>query len=95
MMTHEQAVERTPDYFANRLTRSEVKDFHAHISDCEDCRVRLRTLKASLPRPGFTLGVEQQREARLQEILRRNRVMVYAVVAVLICFFFFFRLKQG
>jgi hypothetical protein len=95
MMSHDEALAQYGAYFAGQLSRGEVRAFHAHISDCEDCRVRLRTMKAAAPRPGFTRGGEGGAEERLQGILRKNRVIMYAVLAVLICFFLMFRLKRG
>jgi hypothetical protein len=93
-MDHEQALEKYEAYFANTLSREEVRAFHAHMNGCEDCKVRLRTMRAAAPAPGFSRRGPSQ-EDRLNEILRRNRVIMYAVLAILICFFFFFRLKRG
>ena len=95
MMDHPQALLNYDAYFANRLSRDEVRAFHTHINDCEDCKVRLRSMKAAGPRPGFTRGNRDNSEERLQEILRKNRIIMYAVLAVLICFFFMFKLKRG
>ena len=93
-MTHDEALERYGAYFANSLSREEVRAFHLHMNDCEDCKIRLRTMRAAAPSAGFMRGRAPQ-EDKLQEILRRNRIMVYAIVAVLLCFFFFFKLKRG
>jgi hypothetical protein len=93
-MTHDEALQIYDAYFAGSLGREEVRAFHAHMNTCEDCKVRLRAMRAAAPAPGFVRRGAAG-EDKLQEILRRNRIMVYAVVAILICFFFFFRLKRG
>lgn len=95
MISHDEALSLSEAYFANRLSREAVREYHAHINDCEDCRVRLRAMKAAAPRAPFTLRSGPENEARREELLRRNRVIMYAVLAVLICFFFMFRLKRG
>jgi anti-sigma factor RsiW len=96
VITHDEALQQMEAYFANQLSRDEVRAFHAHMNSCEDCKVRLRTMRAAAPNPGFSrLQSPASQEAKLQEILRRNRVIMYAVLAVMICFFFFFRLKRG
>jgi hypothetical protein len=95
LISHAEALEQMGPYFSNTLDREQVRAFHAHVNDCEDCRLRLRVMRSTLPRPGFTLAADQEREAKLQLILQRNRIMIYAVVAILACFFFFFRLKRG
>jgi hypothetical protein len=95
LIGHEQALLQFAAYFEGSLNRGQVRDFHAHVGGCEDCRLRLRVMRASAPRPGFTLGADMAQEAKLQEILRRNRVITYAVLAVLVCFFILFRLKRG
>jgi hypothetical protein len=94
VITHDQALLQIDAYFAGSLNRDQVRDFHAHISACEDCQLRLRVMRSSVPRPSFTRLGQTEGEAKLQEILRRNRIMVYAVLAILICFFFFFRLTR-
>jgi anti-sigma factor RsiW len=94
-MTHGEALRQTAAYFDSQLSREEVRAFHAHINDCEDCRVRLRTMRVTARGPRLSAQAERDQEDRLQEILRRNRVMVYAAIVVLACFFFLFRLKQG
>lgn len=93
-MTHAEALLKTAAYFDSRLSREEVREYHTHINDCEDCRVRLRTMRVSAKGPRLSAAAEREQEDRLQEILRRNRVMVYAAIVVLACFFFLFRLKQ-
>jgi hypothetical protein len=95
LITHEEALLQMEAYFSNQLSREEVRAFHAHMNICEDCKVRLRTMRAAAPSPGFArMGLGTQ-EDKLQEILRKNRVIVYATLVIMICFFFFFRLKRG
>lgn len=93
-MTHDQALGQMDPYFMGSLTRDQVRDFHAHINACEDCQLRLRVMRSSVPKPSFTRLGQPEGEAKLQEILRRNRIMVYAVLAILMAFFFFFRLTR-
>jgi polyferredoxin len=95
MMDHAQALGMLEDYFANRLDRAKVRELHQHFNECEDCKLRLRVMKAAGPRPGFTRlgGGAAQEPDRLERQLYRNRVMTYAVVAALFAFLFFFRLK--
>jgi hypothetical protein len=95
LISHDEALQQMAPYFANELNREEVRSFHAHINDCEDCKLRLRVTRATLPRPAFGRGAASEQEAKLQMILRRNRIMVYAILVIMICFFFFFRLKRG
>ena len=96
-MTHPEALALYGDYFAGRLGREATRAFHGHLNDCEDCKVRLRAMRAAAPRPDFGRGgaSEAEREARTRNILWKNRVITYAVLAILLCFFFFFRLKRG
>ena len=94
MISHEQALSQFDAYFGNRLERGAVRDFHAHISDCDECQVRLRTMNAMAPKPGFTRGEGAAAEAKLQGILRKNRIIMYAVLAILLCFFFLFLAKR-
>jgi hypothetical protein len=95
-VTHQEALKLYDAYFSGALERQETKAFHAHLNDCEDCKVRLRSTRASLGRRGGARSrLEAGEDARLQEILRRNRTMTYAALVILICFFFFFRLHQA
>jgi hypothetical protein len=94
-MSHEEALKLYDAYFSGNLERQLTRDFHAHLNDCEDCKVRLRSTRASLGRGGGARAVlASAQDQRLQEILRRNRTMTYVVLVIMICFFFFFRLHQ-
>jgi len=94
MISHEQALAQFDAYFGNRLSREETRAFHAHINDCEDCRVRLRAMRAAAPAPGFTLRGAPGQDERLQAILRKNRIIMLAITAVMVCFFFLFLMKR-
>lgn len=95
-MDHAAALEHMSAYFAGSLSRDEVRAFHTHMNGCEDCKVRLRTMRATAGNPRFVRGgAASDQEAKLQEILRKNRIIMYAALIVMVCFFFFFRLKRG
>ena len=91
-MTHDEAVERFSAYFAGTLSRDEVRGFHAHLSDCEDCKLRVRTMHAMAPRAGFTRLDEAGSEEKLKQVLAKNRAMTFIVVAVLMGFLALFRI---
>lgn len=99
-MEHEQANNLFEAYFSNRMDRAAVREFHKHINDCEDCKVRLRSMRANSSRifsPGFStrrLGRDPE-EDRLQATLVKNRIITYAVIAAMVVFFFLFILKKG
>jgi hypothetical protein len=95
-MEHGEALGLFEAYFKNELPREKVRELHAHFNACEDCKLRLRTMHATGLRPGFTLGRPAGSEQdRMQEILRRNRIITYAIIIIMACFFFFFRMKRG
>ncbi len=95
-MDHSQASSLFDAYFSNLLDRAQVREFHAHINDCEDCKVRLRTMRA-----GAEMGRRWSRtgagrfgndDDKLRMIIFKNRVITYAAVAVLVGFFIVLRL---
>jgi hypothetical protein len=91
-MSHAEALEKFGAYFAGALSREEVRAFHAHLNDCEDCKVRVRAARAAAPRAGFTRLGGREAEDKLEKVLAKNRSMTYIVLAVLAGFLVLFRL---
>lgn len=95
MISHEKALELYGAYFRNELGRDTVREFHAHINDCEDCKVRLRTMKAATAGAGFIRGGGKNGDDKYKETIQKNRTIMFAVLAVLIAFFIMFVLKRA
>lgn len=91
-MDHVRALELYEAYFKGSLDRATVKEFHAHLNDCEDCKVRLRTTRVSAGR-GVRRGSEGAQDDSMKRILSRNRTMTYVVIVIMICFFLLLKLR--
>jgi len=96
-LTHARALDLFDAYFGNHLDRAQTRAFHAHINGCEDCQVRIRTLRASLHVPTTRVNARTSIEDRekFERTIYRNRIMMLAIVVILAMFFFFFRIKRG
>lgn len=90
-MDHDRALELYEAYFSGHLDRATVKEFHAHLNDCEDCKVRMRVTRASVS--GFRGVRKSQDDDAMNRILSRNRTITYVVLVIMICFFFLLKLR--
>jgi anti-sigma factor RsiW len=91
-MTHEEAEALFDAYFSGSLEREQVRAFHAHLKDCEDCRslIRIRGAGTRARRPSADGRMPQD----LQAQMARNRSMLFRIVLLLLLAAWIFKVRQ-
>jgi hypothetical protein len=92
-MDHAEAQARWDDYFASRLSREEVRAFHDHLKDCEDCQAAIRIRRAGL-RVRRSTDLDGGGPGDLQAQLARNRALLWRLLLLLFAAALVWRLKR-
>lgn len=82
-MDHPQALGLMQAYFDGSLDRATVRELHAHLKDCEDCRSRIRLRKAGL-QAGPVKDDRGLASPELQAQMARNRELLIKILALLV-----------
>lgn len=92
-MNHREAERLFPAYNKGALERAQVREFHAHLKECEICQSRVRMqstwAKASQAAPDLSLASPETQKA-----IARNRDLLIKILLLLVFAWAVFRLRH-
>ena len=93
-MEHSEAQSLYPAYNNGSLSREQVRDFHAHLKTCEDCRSRIRVQGAAARSKVSKAKDLSLASPETQAQMAKNRDLLIKVLALMALGWLVWRLKR-